>query len=191
LVLDTDLDVSRGAVLATRGSLPVKAIHLDTSLVWLSEIPFDPSRSLLLRSAADLVPLADITITAHIDLDTFSPKPAKLCSVNDIVTASVGLSRPAALDPFREHPETGSFLLIDMLTGATFAAGIVIAASGRETAGTAVRPVFTLTREMLARGLCADLAGIEGNEPEFTRRALEAVRLLEAAGVAAIFDGDG
>ena len=53
LVLDTDLDVSRGAVLAKTGALPVKANSIEANLVWLAEKPFSACGSLLLRTAAE------------------------------------------------------------------------------------------------------------------------------------------
>ncbi len=62
LVLDTDLDVARGAVLAAPDAPPVKAQSIEAHLVWLSERPFDAARSLLLRTAADLVPVAAMEV---------------------------------------------------------------------------------------------------------------------------------
>ncbi len=189
LVLDTDLDVSRGAVLAAPGALPVKARSIEARLVWLAGRPFDNAHGLLLRTATDLVPAAAIEITAHIDLDTLSPKAASLCSTNDIVAASITLGRPAALDPFSQHAETGAFLLVDPLTGATLAAGIVVAARSAEWADSAARPaVFRLTRELLAKGLCADLGSSEADAREFRRRASQVLSLLADAGVAATYE---
>ncbi|MGO9544092.1 MAG: GTP-binding protein [Rhodomicrobium sp.] len=189
LVLDTDLDVSRGAVLAAPGAPPVKARIIEARLVWLADRPFDNSHGLLLRTATDLVPAAEIEITAHIDLDTLSPKAASLCSTNDIVAASITLGRPAALDPFSQHAETGAFLLVDSLTGATLAAGIVVAARSAQWTDSTARPaVFRLTRELLAQGLCADLSSSEGDSREFLRRAREVLSLLADAGVAAAYE---
>ncbi len=103
LVLDADIDVARGAVLASPASLPVKAYGAEARLVWLSEQPFGAAHGLLLRTATDLVPVAGITINAQIDLDSLSPKPAEGCAANDIVAASISFGRPAALDPFSSH----------------------------------------------------------------------------------------
>jgi bifunctional enzyme CysN/CysC len=188
LVLDTDLDVARGAVLASPGALPVKARSIEARLVWLSEQPFGAAHSLLLRTPADLVPVSAIEITAHIDLDTLSLKPASHCSANDLAAATIALGRVAAVDPFSELEETGTFLLVDALTGATLAAGIVAAASEGAAMPIAARPSFRLTRGMLAEGLCSDLGTSEADGREFRRRAREVLRLLGAAGVAAGYE---
>ncbi len=58
LQLDTDIDVSRGAVLATPGQEPQVARSLEVRLVWLSDERFAPERGYLLRTATDLVPVS-------------------------------------------------------------------------------------------------------------------------------------
>ncbi len=191
LVLDTDLDVARGAVLAAPGALPVKARSIEGRIVWVAEQSFGAAHSLLLKTPADLVPVAAIEVTGHVELETLSLKSASQCSANDIAAVSIALGRPAALDPFGELEETGAFLLVDALTGATLAAGIVVSASqGGEARATSPSP-FQLTRDMLAAGLCADLGCGQADVREFQRRAREVLRLLSAAGVAASYEDTG
>ncbi|MGO9172190.1 MAG: sulfate adenylyltransferase subunit 1 [Rhodomicrobium sp.] len=188
LVLDTDLDVARGAVLAAPDVPPVRASSVEARIVWLAERSFEAGHGLMLRTATDLVPVAAIQITAHVDLDTLSLKPASKCSTNDIAAASIALGRPAAFDPFSEQAETGTFLLVDYLTGATLAAGIVMAARTGTEGAAAPQTCFWLTRDVLARGLCSDLGGSEADAREYRRRASEVVCLLAAASVAAAFE---
>ena len=188
LVLDADLDVARGAVLASAATLPVKARAIEARLVWLADRPFGAAHGLLVRTATDVVPVAGLTISAQIDLDTLSPKPAEGCSPNDIVAASISFGRPAALDPFGNHQETGTFLLVDALTGATLAAGTVIAARSEDDSRIAHRRSFHITSDMLAKGLCADLGESQIDAGEYRRRAREVVRLFEAAGIVVSLD---
>ena len=47
LVLDTDLDISRGAVLSELPRRPINADVIEARLVWLSETPFDPEMGYL------------------------------------------------------------------------------------------------------------------------------------------------
>ena len=189
LVLDVDIDVARGAVLAASGSLPIKAHGVEARLVWLAERPFGAAHGLLLRTATDVVPVTGFKINAHIDLDTLSPKPAEGCAANDIVAASISFGRPAALDPFSSHQETGTFLLVDALTGATLAAGTVITASGEDDSRIAHHSAFRITYAMFVKGLCADLSGSEVDAGEYRRRAREVARLFEAAGMRVAIEG--
>ncbi len=189
LVLDADLDVARGAVLASPAALPVRANSIEARLVWLADRPFGVAHGLLLRTATDVVPVAGIKISAQIDLDTLSPKPAEGCSSNDIVAASISFGRPAALDRFGDHQETGTFLLVEALTGATLAAGTVVAARSEDDSRAAHLRSFHITSDMLVKGLCADLGESEADAGEYRRRVREVVRLFEAAGIAVSVGG--
>jgi bifunctional enzyme CysN/CysC len=183
LVLDRDIDVSRGAVLANPTaqpvSVPITARTLDTRLVWLSEQPYDSDASYLVRSATDLVPASGLQIEAHLDLDTLGRTPATGCAANDIAIATIHLGRPIAMDAFADLPTTGAFVLVDAQTGATVAGGIVT--DMRSTAVVPREQAFALTREILAAGLCRDLGESLADQAEFQRRWNEVAILLEVA----------
>jgi bifunctional enzyme CysN/CysC len=183
LVLDRDIDVSRGAVLANPAalplSLPTAARELDARLVWLSEQPYDSDAAYLVRTATDLVPASGLHIQAHLDLDTLGRTPATGCVANDIAIATVHLGRPLAIDAFADLPTTGAIVLVDALSGATVAGGVITAM--RSTAAVARGQAFTLTREILAAGLCRDLGDSATDRGEFQRRWNEAAILLERA----------
>ncbi|MGE0856587.1 MAG: GTP-binding protein, partial [Hyphomicrobiaceae bacterium] len=183
--LDRDLDIARGDVLAIEP--PPAADEIVARLVWLSETPFHREARYLIRTASDLVTLEHAEVTGRIDLHTLDVGPSAGANVNDIVVARLSLSRPAALEQFASARDTGSFLLIDGLSGATLAAGVAITASRRAVAEvrrpTSHRTTYLLTREALARGLCRDLGQGPADQAEFERRTEELVRILEAAGI--------
>jgi bifunctional enzyme CysN/CysC len=153
--------------------------------VWLADTRFAPEQRLLLRTATDLVPVDRLTVKARLDLATLAQHADAACGPNDIVVADIDLGRPAVLDRFADAPETGTLLLIDALSGATVAGGVVEATRDRRHA--AHRPRFRLTRALLARGLCVD---VPADAPEFFRRANEVRRLMEMAGVSVHLDSD-
>ena len=185
--LDVDLDVSRGAVLSSPATAPTAARTLETRLVWLSENGFDTDNGYLLRTATDLVPVSGIEIKARLDLESLTQHPTATCGVNDIAIAHIELGRASAVDPFANAPETGSFMLVDAVSGASVAGGIITAASA--SASKVDDDTFVLTRAMLERGLCADLKDVAGSEPEFRRRANEVALILRMAGVAVKIEG--
>jgi bifunctional enzyme CysN/CysC len=187
--LDTDLDIARGAVMAKPDHLPVVTRTLDARLVWLSEDEYQPRKSYLLRTTTDLVPISALEIRSLLDLETLAAHPATNCGVNDIAIAHIALGRATALDAFSDLPHTGTFMIVDAVSGASVAGGIVSAASS--TAAAIDRSnTFLLTRTMLERGLCADLGSDAKSQAEFNRRANEAALLLRAAGVAVEFEVD-
>jgi bifunctional enzyme CysN/CysC len=185
LVLDRDIDVSRGAVLARPEAAPVAARTVEARLVWLSDTPFDPRASYQLRTATDLVPITSLGIAGHLDLETMGETHADGIAANDIASVRISLARATALDPFLAAQRTGSFVLVDPITGATVAGGTVttVSAFGAERVTEVEGQHFRLTRELLAKGVCAGLGPSSADQAEFRRRAGAVGDLLRAAGV--------
>ncbi len=182
LQLDADIDVSRGAVLAPPDHAPPPARSFEARLVWLADEPFSASRGYLVRTATDLVPLAKLGVSAHFDLDDLGERPADHLAANDIATARIELGRVTVVEPFAEQRQTGCFLIVDAVTGATVAGGIVTdvrAGHSEEPEGG-----FRLTRALLRQGVAADLGNDPASEEELQRRANEVAILFRRAGVA-------
>jgi bifunctional enzyme CysN/CysC len=181
LVLDTDLDISRGAVLSEVARRPVNADVIEARLVWLSETAFDPEAGYLLRTATDLTPVSSMSVSALVDFETLASTPAHACAVNDIADCRILLGRATALDLFRDLPATGNFVLVSAIDGATVAGGVISwAQAGAPAVGD---NVLVLNRALLARGLCADLGDSLADTAEFNRRAQEVALLLRSVGV--------
>jgi len=186
LVLDTDVDISRGAVLSEVARRPVNADVIEARLVWLSETPFDPEAGYLLRTATDLTPVTSMSISALVDFETLAAEPAHACAVNDIADCRILLGRATALDLFRDLPLTGNFVLVSAIDGATVAGGVITwAQSGAPAVGD---NVLVLDRALLARGLCADLGDSPADTAEFHRRAQEVALLLRSVGVPVLIE---
>jgi len=186
LVLDTDLDISRGAVLSETARRPVNADVIEARLVWLSERPFDPEAGYLLRTATDLTPVTSMSVSALVDFETLASTPAHACGVNDIADCRILLGRATALDLFRDLPCTGNFVLVSAIDGATVAGGVITwAQAGAPAVGD---NVLVLSRALLARGVCADLGDSPADEAEFNRRAQEVAVLLRSAGVPVLIE---
>ncbi|MFA5901610.1 MAG: GTP-binding protein [Hyphomicrobium sp.] len=180
LQLDMDIDVARGAVISDADNLPTVTSRFEGRIVWLWETPFDPNSGYFLRTSTDLAPISSIAIKSLLNLETLAAQPSEKCSVNDIAIASITLGRPVAIDPFASNQPTGIFLIIDALTGASVAGGVITEAT---TGKTDDASAFRLTRELLERGLCRDLGNGEDDRREFQRRANETALLLHAAGI--------
>jgi bifunctional enzyme CysN/CysC len=186
LVLDTDLDISRGAVLSETARRPVNADVIEARLVWLSETPFDPEAGYLLRTATDLTPVTSMSVSTLVDFETLASTPAHACGVNDIADCRILLGRPTALDLFRDLLGTGNFVLVSAIDGATAAGGIITwAQAGAPALGD---NVLVLNHALLARGVCADLGDSPADEAEFNRRAQEVAVLLRSAGVPVLIE---
>ncbi|MBO0710053.1 MAG: adenylyl-sulfate kinase [Acetobacteraceae bacterium] len=124
LVLDTEIDISRGDVLAELPAMEV-AEQVIAQIAWLDETPLFRGRSYLLRLGARVV-TATVTDIAHrLDVNTLMKLPARELALDEIGSVTLSLSQPIAFEPYRINRETGGFILIDRLSRNTVGAGIV------------------------------------------------------------------
>jgi len=131
LVLDRELDISRGDLIAGAGTAPVVASSVKASLVWMDQRPLDLNRRYLLKHTSHTVPAFISLIDHRVDLGALRHEPAITLRMNDIGAVSLHLLRPIAVDLYRENRGTGALILIDPETNATVAAGMITDAQGR------------------------------------------------------------
>ena len=60
-----------------------------------------------------------------VNINTLAQEVAEQVSINDIVLVELELTETLPLDTFKNQPSTGNFILIDRLTNATVAAGLI------------------------------------------------------------------
>jgi len=140
LVLDRELDISRGDLIAGAliegdRSAPMVARSVTVSLVWMDQRPLDSNRRYLLKHTSHTVPAVVSSVDYRVDLSAFRHEPAPTLRMNDIGAVSLHLLRPIAVDLYRDNRSTGALILIDPETNATVAAGMVTAAQGHAAAG--------------------------------------------------------
>ena len=132
LVLDRELDISRGDLIAGIEAGPAVVRSVKASLVWMDQRPLDVKRRYLLKHTSHTVPALVSSVDYRVDLGAFTHQPAPALRMNDIGAVSLHLLRPIAVDLYRENRGTGALILIDPETNATVAAGMVTAAQGKE-----------------------------------------------------------
>ena len=131
LVLDREVDISRGDLIASVKASPVVASSLNASLVWMDQRPLDVNRRYLLKHTSHTVPVIVSLIDHRVDLSSLRHEPAVTLRMNDIGGVSLHLLRPMAVDLYRDNRGTGALILIDPETNATVAAGMITEAQGR------------------------------------------------------------
>ncbi len=125
LTLDRELDCSRGDVIASADAPCEIADQFQATLAWMSETPLLPGRPYWLKIGAKTVGAAITEIKHALDPDTLSPSPAKQLNLNDIATINLSLDQPVPFDAYDNNKETGGFILIDRISNATVAAGML------------------------------------------------------------------
>jgi bifunctional enzyme CysN/CysC len=124
LVLDREIDISRGDVLAARPATPV-VDQIDAWIVWMDETPLYRGRAYQFMLGARTVVATITDIVSRLDVDTLAQTPARELALNEIGRVSISLSHPVACEPYKLSRTLGSFILIDRLTRNTAGAGMV------------------------------------------------------------------
>lgn len=125
LTLDAEIDVSRGDVLADPKARPTVADQFAARLVWMAEEALLPGRSYLFKCGSKTVAGSVTTIRHKIDVNSFAKLAADTLALNEVARVEIALSEPIAFDPYAENRETGAFVVIDRLSNATVAAGMI------------------------------------------------------------------
>jgi bifunctional enzyme CysN/CysC len=125
LVLGDEIDVSRGDVLAAADAAPEVAEQFEAALVWTAEEPLLPGREYLMKLGARQVRASVSSLRHRLDVDTLQPLAARTLGLNEIGLCNLSLDRPVAFEPYEVSRELGGFILIDPITDATAAAGMI------------------------------------------------------------------
>jgi bifunctional enzyme CysN/CysC len=125
LVLEDEIDISRGDMLVSPEDRPAVAQQFAADLIWLDEDELKPGRSYLLKSGPLTTP-ASVTLLKHrIDITTLDERPARTLAMNEIGLANLETTAPLLFDPYTECRDTGGFILIDRYTNNTVGAGMI------------------------------------------------------------------
>ncbi len=134
LVLDRELDISRGDLVVSADAPATIAAGLQASLVWMDSRPLVPGRRYLLKHTSRVVPAFVASIDHRVNIETFAHENAGTLEMNGIGSVSIDLTRPIAVDLYLENRATGAFILVDPESNSTAAAGMVTAVSTRSAA---------------------------------------------------------
>jgi sulfate adenylyltransferase large subunit len=130
LVLDRELDISRGDLIVATEAQATVAKRIQAALVWMDARPLQRNRRYLLKHTSQTVPAFVSSIEHRTNIGTLAHEAAESLEMNGIGVVNIDLLRPIALDRYGENRSTGAFILIDPETNSTAAAGMITAASG-------------------------------------------------------------
>ncbi len=125
LTLDKAVDVSRGDMISCCDRQPHVSDQFAAHLVWMSEQAMLPSRPYLLRMGTSTTTATVSELKHQIDVGTGVHTAARQLEMNAIGLVNLSLDRAVPFDAYSENRDTGGFILLDRLTNATVAAGMV------------------------------------------------------------------
>jgi bifunctional enzyme CysN/CysC len=125
LVLDREVDISRGDVLTHPGETPEFSNQFQARLVWMHDEPAFHGRSYLVKIGSQVIPGTITGIKFRTNVNTLERTAATKLELNEVGTVTVATDKPVAFDAYGSNAQTGSFILIDRISNATLGAGVV------------------------------------------------------------------
>ena len=126
ILLEDEIDISRGDMIVKSGELPKVTKQIDAMLCWLSESPLDPRRKYLLRHTTRDSKAILAGIVFRVDINSMQHETAERLVMNDIARVSFKLAQPIFADPYAESRGTGAFIVIDESSNNTVGAGMIV-----------------------------------------------------------------
>ena len=127
VLLEDEIDVSRGDMLVHPQRMPWVKRDFDAQIVWMDATPLDVSRPYLIKHTTRTVRVKIAQLLYRIDTNTLEHVPAETQQLNEISRVRISAAQALYLDSYEQNRTTGSFILIDPLSNATVAAGMVVA----------------------------------------------------------------
>ena len=124
LVLDRQLDVSRGDWIAAPGSLH-ESRTFEATLAWLDTEPAQIGRRYWVRHGNRWVQARISAIEHRLDIHTLQPTDAHQLAVNDIGEVTVELQQPLPLEPYASNRVGGALIVVDPASHRTSGALLV------------------------------------------------------------------
>ena len=127
LVLEHDIDISRGNMLIGLDHPPGSSTSLRAEVCWMHPRALQPGKKYFLKHTTHTVQVAVTEIVNKLNMATLEtePEPAEL-GMNDIGEICLRTAKPLVFDGYASNRLTGSFILIEQGTNATVAAGMLL-----------------------------------------------------------------
>ncbi|WP_062764828.1 sulfate adenylyltransferase subunit CysN [Sphingopyxis terrae] len=125
LTLADEVDCSRGDVIAAADAPPETADQFEATLVWMADEAMIPGRAYWLKLATQSVSATVQAPKYEINVNTLDRLAAKTLDLNGIGVVEVSTDKPITFEAYADNKTLGGFILIDKLTNATVAAGML------------------------------------------------------------------
>jgi bifunctional enzyme CysN/CysC len=124
--LEDEIDISRGDMLVRPQNVPQVKQELEAMLVWMSEVPMNPSRSYILIHTSRETKCYIDSVSYRTDVNTLSREEGRPLSLNEIGRVAISTKAPIFVDSYNKNRATGNFILVDEESFLTVAGGMII-----------------------------------------------------------------
>jgi len=127
IVLDDDIDISRGDMIVPEGSQPKATSEIEATICWFSESPLQHNGKYILRHTGNEIKCVVKDVAFRLNINNLEKDTEnRTVKTNDIAQVLIKTGKPIFVDSYRVNHTTGSFILIDEGTNNTVAAGMIV-----------------------------------------------------------------
>jgi bifunctional enzyme CysN/CysC len=125
ICLTDEVDCSRGNVISAADAPAETADRFEATIVWLGDEALIPGRAYWLKIGAQNVSATVQEPKFQININNMEHLAAKDLALNDIGVAEIATDKPIVFDSYENSQAMGGFILIDKISNATVAAGML------------------------------------------------------------------
>ena len=120
-----EIDCSRGDVIALADNPPEAADQFESTIVWLNDEPMHVGRAYWLKLGTQTVSVTVQQPKYAVNVNTMEHIAVKTLDLNAIGVAEITTDKQVVFEPYTENRTLGGFILVDKITNATVAAGMI------------------------------------------------------------------
>jgi len=125
LCFDDEVDCSRGDVISASDNPPEVADQFEATVVWMDDEQLLPGRGYWLKLGTRTVTASVSEPKYEVNVNTMEHLAAKTLHLNSIGVAEITTDKPITFESYATSRTLGGFILIDKVTNATVAAGML------------------------------------------------------------------
>ena len=124
IVLDREVDVSRGCVFVRDTGIPISD-SITATLLWMDDARLESGKSFYIKIGTKQIPAIVTAIHYAVDVNTGEHKKSVNLSKNEIASVDISFTEPIVVDEFKRNHTLGELILIDRISNMTSACGVV------------------------------------------------------------------
>lgn len=125
LTFTDEIDCSRGDVIVQADAPCEVADQFEATLVWMGEAEMLPGRPYLLKIGTQTMTATVTEPKYEVNVNTLEHLASSTLSLNAIGVVNISTDRAIPFEAYDKNPDLGGFILIDRISNATVAAGMV------------------------------------------------------------------
>ncbi len=125
ITFNDEVDCSRGDIIVQSDAPCEVADQFEATIVWMDEHEMLPGRPYLLKIGTQMVTATVTEPKYEVNVNTLEHLASKTLGLNAIGVCNISVDRAIPFEAYATNPDLGGFILIDRMTNATVAAGMI------------------------------------------------------------------